>query len=147
MTVGIRWPSSACRDVMAHVSCIAASMLQGGVPHDSLGGGEQINTVTNRSNSREFQIVSAQDRVLAEVLAGLCALRIDTGQHPGLYSQLFCNPDTIQQEGFQLTGDVNIVSAARNREGRGESEKITLNLGHVDLGRIDLLVKEGFAIS
>ena len=25
-----------------------------------------------------------------------------------------------------------------------ESEKITINLGHVDLGRIDLLVREGF---
>ena len=25
-----------------------------------------------------------------------------------------------------------------------ESEKITLNLGHVDLGRMDLLVREGF---
>lgn len=36
------------------------------------------------------------------------------------------------------------MSAIRSREGRGESEKITLNLGHVDLGRVDLLVKEGF---
>ncbi len=27
---------------------------------------------------------------------------------------------------------------------RGDSEKITLNLGFVDLGRIDLLVREGF---
>ena len=61
-----------------------------------------------------------------------------------LYSRKLWNPSTIQQEGFQLTGDVYIVSAQRNREGRGESEKITLNLGHVDLGRIDLLVKEGF---
>ncbi|WGF90640.1 CopG family transcriptional regulator [Marinivivus vitaminiproducens] len=26
----------------------------------------------------------------------------------------------------------------------GESEKITINLGHVDLGRVDLLVQEGF---
>lgn len=58
--------------------------------------------------------------------------------------RIFWNPDTIQQEGFQSTGEADIVSAPRNREGRGESEKITLNLGHVDLGRIDLLVKEGF---
>lgn len=28
--------------------------------------------------------------------------------------------------------------------GKGESEKITVNLGYVDLGRIDLLVREGF---
>ena len=27
---------------------------------------------------------------------------------------------------------------------RGESEKITINLGYVDLGHIDLLVQEGF---
>jgi Arc/MetJ-type ribon-helix-helix transcriptional regulator len=30
------------------------------------------------------------------------------------------------------------------RDRGGESEKITINLGHVDLGRIDLLVQEGF---
>ena len=30
------------------------------------------------------------------------------------------------------------------REKGGESEKITINLGFVDLGRIDLLVQEGF---
>jgi Arc/MetJ-type ribon-helix-helix transcriptional regulator len=30
------------------------------------------------------------------------------------------------------------------RERAPESEKITINLGHVDLGRIDLLVQEGF---
>lgn len=28
--------------------------------------------------------------------------------------------------------------------GKGDSEKITINLGYVDLGRIDLLVQEGF---
>ena len=27
---------------------------------------------------------------------------------------------------------------------RGESEKLTINMGYVDLGRIDLLVREGF---
>lgn len=30
------------------------------------------------------------------------------------------------------------------REKAGESEKITINLGYVDLGRVDLLVQEGF---
>ena len=30
------------------------------------------------------------------------------------------------------------------REKTAESEKITINLGYVDLGRIDLLVREGF---
>ena len=32
----------------------------------------------------------------------------------------------------------------RLREKSGESEKITINLGYVDLGRVDLLVREGF---
>ena len=30
------------------------------------------------------------------------------------------------------------------RDKGGETEKITLNLGYVDLGRVDLLVQEGF---
>ncbi len=30
------------------------------------------------------------------------------------------------------------------RERPGDSEKITINLGYVDLGRVDLLVREGF---
>jgi Arc/MetJ-type ribon-helix-helix transcriptional regulator len=30
------------------------------------------------------------------------------------------------------------------REKAGDSEKITINLGYVDLGRIDLMVQEGF---
>ncbi len=33
---------------------------------------------------------------------------------------------------------------ARLRERQNESEKITINLGFVDLGHIDLLVREGF---
>jgi Arc/MetJ-type ribon-helix-helix transcriptional regulator len=32
----------------------------------------------------------------------------------------------------------------RPREKGGESEKITINFGYVDLGRIDLLVQDGF---
>jgi Arc/MetJ-type ribon-helix-helix transcriptional regulator len=32
----------------------------------------------------------------------------------------------------------------RLRDRAGETEKITINLGYVDLGRIDLLVQEGF---
>jgi Arc/MetJ-type ribon-helix-helix transcriptional regulator len=32
----------------------------------------------------------------------------------------------------------------KTRDKGGDSEKITINLGYVDLGRIDLLVQEGF---
>jgi Arc/MetJ-type ribon-helix-helix transcriptional regulator len=34
--------------------------------------------------------------------------------------------------------------ASSLRETTGESEKVTINLGYVDLGRVDLLVREGF---
>ena len=37
-----------------------------------------------------------------------------------------------------------MVEDGRERLRLVESEKITINLGHVDLGRIDLLVREGF---
>lgn len=37
-----------------------------------------------------------------------------------------------------------MASVYQLREKGGESEKITINLGFVDLGRIDLLVQEGF---
>lgn len=35
-------------------------------------------------------------------------------------------------------------TARHPRERGGDTEKITINLGYVDLGRIDLLVQEGF---
>jgi len=35
-------------------------------------------------------------------------------------------------------------SGVESRRGEAESEKITINLGYIDLGRIDLLVQEGF---
>lgn len=40
--------------------------------------------------------------------------------------------------GIQMTNVRNL------REAQPENEKITINLGYVDLGRIDLLVQEGF---
>ena len=36
------------------------------------------------------------------------------------------------------------ITPLRGRPSGGDSEKITINLGPVDLGRIDLLVQEGF---
>ena len=36
------------------------------------------------------------------------------------------------------------AETTRLRERHGETEKITINLGFVDLGHVDLLVKEGF---
>ena len=36
------------------------------------------------------------------------------------------------------------VEIHRLRDKAGETEKITINLGYVDLGHIDLLVQEGF---
>jgi Arc/MetJ-type ribon-helix-helix transcriptional regulator len=40
--------------------------------------------------------------------------------------------------------DDHMTAAPPLRDKAGDSEKITINLGYVDLGRIDLLVQEGF---
>ena len=37
-----------------------------------------------------------------------------------------------------------VAEIHRLRDRAGETEKITINLGYVDLGRVDLLVQEGF---
>jgi Arc/MetJ-type ribon-helix-helix transcriptional regulator len=52
---------------------------------------------------------------------------------------LFFHPYTIHPD-----GDDKMATAHPLREKAGDSEKITINLGYVDLGRIDLLVREGF---
>ena len=49
------------------------------------------------------------------------------------------HPNTIHADG----GEQAMDNVRQLRE-RGDSEKITINLGYVDLGRIDLLVQEGF---
>ena len=41
-------------------------------------------------------------------------------------------------------GEGNRMGSVTELRPRGESEKITINLGYVDLGHIDLLVQEGF---
>lgn len=38
----------------------------------------------------------------------------------------------------------NEMNVRQLRDKTPESEKITINLGYVDLGRVDLLVQEGF---
>jgi Arc/MetJ-type ribon-helix-helix transcriptional regulator len=54
---------------------------------------------------------------------------------PGLHS-----PHAIPLDGKEMgMGEVRDF-----RPKPGDSEKITINLGHVDLGQIDLLVQEGF---
>jgi Arc/MetJ-type ribon-helix-helix transcriptional regulator len=40
--------------------------------------------------------------------------------------------------------NVNNPMSAEGRRREAESEKITINLGYVDLGHVDLLVQEGF---
>lgn len=49
------------------------------------------------------------------------------------------HPYTIHTEGETMADKVRQL-----RERVPETEKITINLGYVDLGRIDLLVQEGF---
>jgi Arc/MetJ-type ribon-helix-helix transcriptional regulator len=46
-------------------------------------------------------------------------------------------------DGGGLVNVVNNVQELRPRSG-GDTEKITINLGYVDLGHVDLLVQDGF---
>ncbi|HYA80736.1 MAG TPA: CopG family transcriptional regulator, partial [Methylocystis sp.] len=41
--------------------------------------------------------------------------------------------------GAKVAGEIHTL-----RDRQGDSEKITINVGFVDLGHIDLLVREGF---
>src|SRR5262249_21763631 len=50
------------------------------------------------------------------------------------------HPYTIQADGVKAMA----AEIHRLRDRAGETEKITINLGYVDLGHIDLLVQEGF---
>jgi Arc/MetJ-type ribon-helix-helix transcriptional regulator len=43
-----------------------------------------------------------------------------------------------------MVEDIMAAEIHRLRDRAGETEKITINLGYVDLGHIDLLVQEGF---
>lgn len=43
-----------------------------------------------------------------------------------------------------MAGNVQQLRDIKARDKGSESEKITINLGYVDLGRVDLLVQEGF---
>ena len=54
--------------------------------------------------------------------------------------QAFRHPYTIQQDGEPTMA----VENHKLRDRAGDTEKITINLGFVDLGHIDLLVNEGF---
>src|ERR1700739_4925296 len=49
---------------------------------------------------------------------------------------------------IQMDGDGMVCAMADNvhelRPKAGDTEKITINLGHVDLGHIDLMVQDGF---
>jgi len=49
------------------------------------------------------------------------------------------HPDGWKQDGTWMVGNVHEL-----RSKGGETEKITINLGFVDLGHIDLMVQEGF---
>ena len=51
-------------------------------------------------------------------------------------------PYTIPVDGLWMANMVNNIREFRPRP--SDSEKITINLGYVDLGHVDLLVQEGF---
>jgi Arc/MetJ-type ribon-helix-helix transcriptional regulator len=52
------------------------------------------------------------------------------------------HPHTIQLDGHWMESMATNVHQLRPKP--ADSEKVTINLGHVDLGQIDLMVQEGF---
>jgi Arc/MetJ-type ribon-helix-helix transcriptional regulator len=52
---------------------------------------------------------------------------------------LIYHPSGWRTDGMRMAGNVHEL-----RPKTGDTEKITINLGYVDLGHIDLLVQEGF---
>jgi Ribbon-Helix-Helix transcriptional regulator family len=56
---------------------------------------------------------------------------------PGLTS--VCHPSRWYMEGARMADNVHQL-----RPKPADTEKITINLGYVDLGHIDLMVHEGF---
>src|SRR6201982_2550011 len=52
------------------------------------------------------------------------------------------HPSTIHIDGIWMVNMATIVHQFRPKP--ADSEKVTINLGHVDLGHIDLMVQEGF---
>jgi Arc/MetJ-type ribon-helix-helix transcriptional regulator len=52
------------------------------------------------------------------------------------------HPRTIHVDGIWMVNMATIVHQFRPKP--ADSEKVTINLGHVDLGQIDLMVQEGF---
>jgi Arc/MetJ-type ribon-helix-helix transcriptional regulator len=50
------------------------------------------------------------------------------------------HPSTIQVDGIRMVN----MGVHQFRPKPADSEKVTINLGHVDLGQIDLMVQEGF---
>src|SRR6187200_1868962 len=53
-------------------------------------------------------------------------------------------PYTIHIPSMRMSGGDMASEIVRLQDRRPESEKITINVGFVDLGHIDLLVQEGF---
>ena len=64
---------------------------------------------------------------------------VEPAQAPCAHSFTIHIPSRWMARRHAMTGEIH-----RLRERQGDSEKITINLGFVDLGHIDLLVREGF---
>jgi Arc/MetJ-type ribon-helix-helix transcriptional regulator len=62
----------------------------------------------------------------------------------GFSTPLENHPITIQIPSTQMERTGLAAEIHRLRDRASETEKITINLGYVDLGQIDLLVQEGF---
>src|SRR5262249_56033705 len=116
------WATCGC----AAVSCAAPgrrSCLLGRLdPHVDNGNTHSVNALRIASSTDRWRLLENC----------LCRLLVNFAR----------NPYTIQMDGAWMVEMANNVRELRPKA--PESEKITLNLGFVDLGHIDLLVQERF---
>ena len=82
-------------------------------------------------------------RTLAPKLAAACETANDCRDTvKGRLDRFSIHPYTFHTDGLRMETMVGNLPELRAKA--GDSEKITINLGYVDLGQIDLLVEEGF---
>ncbi|WP_395452967.1 hypothetical protein ACHMW5_02705 [Azospirillum melinis] len=78
----------------------------------------------------------------------LAAFVADTGQQSAELAGALLNksraPSIYHPHGWLMDGKAMAETEQSLKPKTGDSEKITINLGYVDLGHIDLLVEEGF---
>lgn len=97
--------------------------------------GHHKRALIGRRDAQQFALVSYPQRASRNL--GEVVLRMRPRLDVNMYSKWIPN-------GFHVDGIKSSDSAVEPRQRTGETETMTVNVGVVDLGQVDLLVQEGF---